>query len=70
MTKKDYVRIAGAIRVDNITLRAVAQQLAEALYEDNGRFDHHAFKCASTGVIDLSGKNYRNALCARAAKEA
>ena len=44
MTKKDYLKIAGAIsRMPKHGRRFVAEDMAEVLHEDNALFDKHKF---------------------------
>lgn len=54
MTRKDYVKLAAALRhshqisgSDPKTHRAYVEQVAEVLYRDNDRFDPHRFYEAS-----------------------
>lgn len=72
MTKKDYIAIAKAIRevagsgeANQLTVRAIVQNIADVLGDDNPRFNHTTFAHAATGVLDLSGTNYLARIGAR-----
>lgn len=65
MTRKDYVLIADAIRsvmdakgADQMTVRAVAEQLGFALQNDSPRFSMATFKAAcGDHVLNFSGRS-------------
>lgn len=69
MTRKDYILIAGALRIEydcvadmereSQTILNVAERIARFLYDDNPRFDREHFLAVVRGEKELNSRPAR-----------